>query len=81
MISRPEVMSQIARELERAYSKHGREKWGRHEFYGVLREEMDELWDAIRGDDNQEQVIKEAIQVASMVFRYLETGDRYREKD
>jgi NTP pyrophosphatase (non-canonical NTP hydrolase) len=71
------VYAQIRAELERAYTKHGREPWGRHEFYGILLEEVDELWDAIKGDEPMERVHAEAIQVAAMVFRYIETGDRY----
>ena len=66
-------------ELERAYSKHGRDQWGRHEFYAILKEEVDELWDDIKSDAPQTNLEKEAIQIAAMVFRYLETGDRYRE--
>jgi NTP pyrophosphatase (non-canonical NTP hydrolase) len=71
------VMSDVRNELDRAYAKHGREKWGRHEFYGVLKEEVDELWDAIKADEPSSRVRDEAIQVAAMVVRYLETGDRY----
>ena len=66
-------------ELERAYAKHGRGQWGRHEFYAILKEEVDELWDDIKSDASQTKLEKEAIQIAAMVFRYLETGDRYRE--
>ncbi len=69
----------ITCELDRAYGKHGREQWGRHEFYAILKEEVDELWDAIKTDAPQNELEKEAIQIAAMVFRYLETGDRYRE--
>lgn len=69
----------ITEELERAYSKHGRGQWSRHEFYAILKEEVDELWDDIKNDSAQVNVEKEAIQIAAMVFRYLETGDRYRE--
>lgn len=68
----------VVRELERAYGKHGRAQWGRHEFYAILLEEVDELWDAIKADKPQKDVRSEAIQIAAMVFRYLETGDRYR---
>lgn len=77
-MSQKETARRISCELSRAYAKHGRLPWGRHEFYAILKEEVDELWDAIKADDPQEKVIEEAIQVASMVFRYLETGDRYR---
>lgn len=73
------AFDRISRELDRAYEKHGRDQWGRHEFYAILKEEVDELWDAIKADKPQEDVRDEAIQIAAMVFRYLETGDRYRE--
>lgn len=68
----------VISELERAYSKHGKGQWGRHEFYAILKEKVDELWDAIKTDASDDEVTAEAIQIAAMVFRYLETGDRYR---
>ena len=76
---RRHITEAISAELDRAYAKHGRGQWGRHEFYGILKEEVDELWDAIKADEPQERVREEAIQVAAMVFRYLENADRYRE--
>ena len=68
----------IEAELVRAYAKHGREPWGRHEFYAILKEEVDELWDAIKADEPTERVLEEAVQVAAMCVRYMQTGDRYR---
>lgn len=65
-------------ELCHAYSKHGSDPWSRHEFYAVLAEEVDELWDAIKKDEPIENVLKEAMQVAAMCLRYAETPDRYR---
>lgn len=76
---REAVIREIAAELDRAYAKHGREQWGRHEFYGIIREEFDEMWGDIKADADQETLRKEIVQVAAMCFRYLETGDRYRE--
>lgn len=76
---RADFIAQIIAELERAYAKHGAEQWGRHEFYGILKEEVDELWDDIKSDAPQETLEKELIQVAAMCLRYFETGDRYRE--
>lgn len=73
-----DLFMRIKGELERAYNKHGAEPWGRHEFYAILKEEVDELWDAIKADAPQEEVYKELTQVAAMCFRYYETGDRYR---
>lgn len=74
-----EIINKVLVELQHAYKKHGRQQWGRHEFYAILKEEVDELWDAIKADDPQERVHKEAIQIAAVVVRYLDTGDRYRE--
>ena len=44
-----------------------------HEGYAVLREEVDELWEAIKKKDKDHGAIqKEAIQVAAMALRFLE---------
>lgn len=72
------ILTLIGEELERAYAKHGDLPWGRHEFYGILLEEVEELWTAIKEDRPLVEVGNEAIQVAAMVVRYLETGDRYQ---
>ena len=45
-----------------------------HEGYAVLREEVDELWDEIRGNKKPgayERMRKEAIQVGAMALRFL----------
>lgn len=77
ILTRVNILKEISDELDRAYAKHGEDKWGHHEFYGILLEEVDEVWEAIRCDAEEEHVRREAIQVAAMVFRYLETGNRY----
>ncbi|GEM_PF-6253003 len=64
---------------DRAYAKHGREQWGRHEFYAILEEELDEVWENIKKDKPQTELVEEILQVAAVALRYLETGDRYRE--
>ena len=76
-MERSEIVALIETELDHAYEKHGRDQWGRHEFYGIMKEEVDEAWDAIKGDVSPELLLKEIIQVAAMCFRYLETEDRY----
>lgn len=75
---RLQFLEAMMAELRHAYSKHGSDPWGRHEFYGVLVEEVDELWDAIKKDEPIENVLKEAMQVAAVCLRYAETPDRYR---
>lgn len=74
-----EFLGKIGAELDRAYAKHGTQQWGRHEFYGILKEEVDELWQDIKDDAPQEALEKELVQVAAMCVRYFETRDRYRE--
>lgn len=71
---RKELVTKISAELDRAYAKHGRKQWSKHEFYGVLLEEVDELWNDIKSDTPQSQVLEELVQVAAMCFRYYETG-------
>lgn len=77
---RGELFARIGKELDRAYAKHGRDAWGRHEFFAILKEEVDELWDDIKADAPDESLYKELVQVAAMCFRYYETGDRYRNR-
>lgn len=78
ILDRPQILNAIQRELEHAYTKHGEERWSRHEFYGVIKEELDEVWDDIKKDRSMKDLVPEIIQVAAMCIRYLETGDRYR---
>lgn len=75
---RRQFLEAMFAELAHAYAKHGSGLWSRHEFFGVIREEIDELWDAIKTDAPTEEVLKEAMQVAAMCLRYAETPDRYR---
>jgi NTP pyrophosphatase (non-canonical NTP hydrolase) len=75
--NRAEIILALSQELDRAYAKHGNQPWGRHEFYGILLEEVEEMWDAIKGDEPLERVHEEALQVACVVIRFLESGERY----
>ena len=65
----------VTAELDRAYAKHGEEPWSRHEFYAILKEEVDELWDDIKADEPMDKLLKELVQVTAMCLRYAETGD------
>ena len=76
-MTRAEILAAIEAELERAYAKHGSDPWGRHEWYAITLEELDEAWDNIRADGPAIELHHEIIQVAAMCVRYLETGDRY----
>ena len=67
----------VSTEVDRAYGKHGSDLWGRHEFYAVMKEEVDEVWEAIKANAPNDVLLKEIVQVAAMCLRYVETGDRY----
>lgn len=41
-----------------------------HEGYAVIKEELDELWEAVRGN-NRQDARAEAVQVAAMAIRFL----------
>jgi hypothetical protein len=76
-LKRHEILDLIELELQLAYDKHGREPWGRHEWYAITLEELEEAWELIRHDGPEIELHAEIVQVAAMCVRYLETGDRY----
>jgi len=61
----------ILKELEEA-----RRKWPEfnsyHEGYAILLEEVDELWEEIKGGQDPDKLLREAIQVAAMAMRFIE---------
>lgn len=77
-MKRDVFLADVLEGLQKAYKKHGKEPWGRHEFYAILKEEVDELWDEIKLDSEQVFVEKEMVQIVAVCLRYIETGDRYR---
>lgn len=66
--------NRVADEIDRAYAKHGKPYWGRHEWWGILKEEVDELWDEIKADSDPGELLEELIQVAAMCLRFAETN-------
>ena len=44
---------------------------GSHEGYAVILEELDELWDCIKGNVDPKLTKNEAVQVATMALRFL----------
>lgn len=67
------VLDQVEWELRRATRKFGPFA-SAHEGYAVILEEIDELWDEVKGDKHdgaRGRQRKEALQVAAMGCRYL----------
>jgi len=65
----------ITMELNRAWEGFPRPAASAHEAFAVLKEEVDELWDAVKLNQKtarrDEHIRSEAIQVAAMAIRML----------
>lgn len=59
----------VGMECESSREAHGRFH-SAHEGYAILKEEVDELWEAVR-EDNLEHAAFEAVQVAAMAVRFI----------
>lgn len=68
----------IVEEVYRAQRLFPRHAASAHEAFAILNEEVDELWDEVRGKSNGDQterkhrMRKEAVQVAAMAIRFIE---------
>jgi NTP pyrophosphatase (non-canonical NTP hydrolase) len=66
------VMRLVENEIIRAWTKHPGEFHNAHEGFAVLKEEVDELWDEVKGNTAYtEDGMKEAIQTAAMGVRFV----------
>ena len=63
------IMEAVRREYQFAANKFGNFN-SQHEGYAILKEEVDELWDAVK-DNDQELAVEEAVQVAAMAMRFV----------
>lgn len=69
-----ESLSKMEAEYNRASKLYPRFH-SNHEGYAVIKEEIDELWDAIKkekGVKGNKQIKHELIQIGAMVIRYLD---------
>lgn len=72
-LARTRFIKLVSDEVDRAIKKHGNHQWSRHEFYGIILEEVEEMWDAIKRNDLDEHLLEEMVQVAAMCLRFAET--------
>jgi hypothetical protein len=59
----------VEAEYRRATSLHGCFN-STHEGWAVIKEEVDELWDGVKKNDNKKLLREEAIQIAAMAIRF-----------
>ncbi len=69
-----DTMCEVSAELARARAKFPRPKDASHEAFAILNEEVDELWDEVKGNhpDRKSRMRAEAVQVAAMAIRFIE---------
>lgn len=66
------VLDSVRLELMRAQAKFP-PMASLHEGYAILKEEVDELWDEVKGQQRRERIAAELLQVAAMAVRmYLD---------
>ncbi len=72
----PRILAEVTDEMVAATSKFP-PFHSPHEGYAVLKEEVDELWDAIKANDGHDAQRGEAIQIAAMAIQFIldVTGD------
>jgi len=64
------LICEVQNEYGRATSKFGKFA-SAHEGYAILQEEIDELWDEIKGGQNTTDMRDECIQIAAMALRFI----------
>ena len=74
-----EIFKEIAAEVQRA-EKHEKRFHSLHEAYGVILEEVDELWDLTRlkkRNRRPKALEKELVQIAAMAVKALQSIDNF----
>ncbi len=73
---RMQLLALIDQELERAVGRFDRFH-SPHEGWAVIREELDELWEHVRGNTGRDHAaMVECLQIATMALRYVyDLGD------
>ena len=67
---RNEALVDMMREYQRARQTFSPFQ-NTHEGYAVLKEEVDELWDAIKAKQSAEYLRREAVQVGAMALAFI----------
>jgi DNA-binding protein H-NS len=78
-MNRQEALAAIDAEADSAQEKYG-DYASMHEAYGVLAEEVDELWDIVKmrqnADGRAAGIRRESLQVAAVALRIAEQAER-----
>lgn len=69
------ISNDMELELKKALDKFEFPFNSYHEGFAVIKEELDELWEEVTGDQDNEKMKKEALQVGAMAMRFLHEFD------
>ena len=69
-MDRVKALELMTAEAEKGFMKHGQFN-SRHEGYAVIKEELEELWDDIKGDVSIGLIREEAVHTGAMILRFL----------
>ena len=70
MDSIKEILLDVENELDKATMRFNKFNTY-HEGYAVIKEELDELWDEIKGKQRPKELYEEAKQVCAMALRFI----------
>lgn len=79
IVRRNYILQTVSNEIHRSYQLHGIPRWGRHEAFAIILEEVEEFKQAVFDDLPYDEVREELIQIAAMCVRYIETEDKFWE--
>ena len=66
-----EIYHEVITEAKKSFRKYGHFN-STHEVYGVLKEEVDEFFDAVKANLQKEHHIQELIQIAGICIRCID---------
>ncbi len=66
------IYDEVKEQVRLARVKHRQEYNSRHEGYAIILEEVDEAWDAIKGNRIDPELRIELLHVAAVAIRFIE---------
>lgn len=67
-----QAISLTTRAVENAIKQHPNKFYDYHQGYAIIKEELDELWDAIKDKNStQNDILTEALHVAATTLRFI----------
>ena len=73
-MDRKDIFYNITQDIDHILRRpYGVAPWSKHEFYGILLESVDTLWEMLKNKAPDSMIEAQAIHVAAVIASYLET--------